>query len=114
MARAANGAGDEPIEEGSGNVFADLGIPSPDEALLKAKLARAISEILSQRQLTQAEAARLLGIDQPKVSTLTRGRLAGFSVERLFRFLNALGRDVEIIVKETPETRDPQLSVIAS
>lgn len=84
------------VHSGSGNVFADLGLPNPDELLVKAELAHQISEIISGRQLTQIEAAELLGIDQPKISALVRGKLSGFSIERLFRFLNTLGSNVEI------------------
>lgn len=87
------------IEASNGNVFADLEVPDAHEALAKAELARRICTILSQRKLTQARAAAILGIDQPKVSALIRGKLGGFSTERLFRFLNALGHDVEIIVR---------------
>lgn len=83
----------------SGNVFADLGHPNPEEALLKAQLAYRIRAIIQDRGLTQAQAADLLGIDQPKVSLLMRGRLSGFSVDRLFRYLTALGQKVEITVK---------------
>lgn len=83
---------------GCGNVFADLGYPDPEEALLKAKLAREISVAIRQKQLTQAAAGEILGLDQPKVSALMRGRLAGFSVERLLRCLTALERDVTITV----------------
>ncbi len=82
-----------------GNVFADLGVPNAREALAKAELAHRISQAIAQRQLTQAQAARLLGIDQPKVSALLRGKLDGFSTDRLFRFLNALGQDVEIVIR---------------
>src|SRR5207302_5672052 len=87
------------FEASSGNVFADLGVPDADEALAKAELARRIAAVLAQRKLTQARAAALLGIDQPKVSALIRGKLDGFSTDRLFRFLNALGQDVEIVVR---------------
>ena len=85
---------------GSGNVFADLGFPNAEEMLAKAELAQKINAIITRRRLTQAEAAKLLGVDQPKVSALKRGRLSGFSLERLVRFLILLGRDVEIVVKE--------------
>jgi predicted XRE-type DNA-binding protein len=85
------------VQASSGNVFADLGLENSDELLVKAELARKISSIITQQQMTQAEAAELLGIDQPKVSTLINGKLSGFSTVRLFRFLNALGRDVEIL-----------------
>jgi len=84
---------------GSGNVFADLGHPRPAEALAKSELARKIGAIIERRGLTQAAAAQVLEIDQPKVSALTRGRLAGFSLDRLVRFLVLLGSDVEIVVK---------------
>ena len=88
---------------GSGNVFADLGHPRPAEALAKAELARRIGLLIARRGLTQAAAAELLKIDQPKISALVRGRLAGFSLDRLVRFLVLLGNDVEIVVK--PRTR---------
>ncbi len=87
------------IEESSGNVFADLGVPSPEEALAKAQLASRICDIIRERQLTQVEAAKVLGINQPKVSALMRGKLDGFSLDRLFRFLNALDQNVEIMIK---------------
>jgi predicted XRE-type DNA-binding protein len=80
---------------GSGNVFEDLGHPRPAEALAKAELARKIAGIIEHRGLTQAAAAGILEVDQPKVSALMRGRLAGFSLDRLVR----LGNDVEIVVK---------------
>jgi len=87
------------ITEGSGNVFADLGLPNAEERKTKAELAYQISTIISERRLTQAHAGAVLGIEQPHVSRLIRGRLSGFSVERLMSFLTALGRDVEIVVK---------------
>jgi len=92
---------DEParIEPGSGNVFADLGLPNPDLALAKAELVQHIRDLIAERHLTQAQAAKLLGIDQPKVSALVRGRVAGYSIDRLFRFLNALGQRVEINIR---------------
>jgi predicted XRE-type DNA-binding protein len=80
----------------SDNVFADLGLPNANELLIKAELAHQISELIEVRQLTQTAATELLGIDQLKLSELMRGKLSGFSVERLFRFLNALGNNVEI------------------
>jgi len=87
------------VEASTGNVFADLEVPDADAALAKAELARRSCAILAARKLTQAQAAAILGIDQPKVSALIRGKLDGFSTERLFRFLNALGQDVEIVVR---------------
>ena len=89
------------IEASSGNVFADLGFPNPDEALMKAQLAGRILELITDRKLTQKQAAVVLGIDQPKVSALLRGKLAGFSTERLLRFINTLGQDVEIVIRPT-------------
>jgi predicted XRE-type DNA-binding protein len=85
--------------ESNGNVFADLGLPNPEEMLAKAELAIKIAEILRQRRLTQVQAAEMLGVDQPKVSALVRGRLSGFSIERLLRFLLLLGADVSIMIK---------------
>lgn len=90
---------------GSDNVFADLGLPNADELLAKTDLAFQISRIIEDRGLTQAEAADILGIDQPKVSALVRGKVRGHSMERLYRYLNALGRDVDIIVRPKPRGR---------
>lgn len=83
---------------GSGNVFRDLGLKNPEELLAKAKLAAHIVQILEERKVNQTQAAELLGVDQPKVSMLYRGRLDDFSVERLLRFLTALHRDIRIVV----------------
>lgn len=84
---------------GSGNVFADMAHPRPEEALAKAQLASRISAIIEERGLTQVEAAALLGTQQSKVSKLRTGQLAGFTIERLARYLNALDEDVEIVVR---------------
>ena len=94
-----------PVTPGSGNVFADLGFPEPEEELTKAQLASHIRQIIKRRRLTQAAAAALMGIDQPKVSALLNGRLANFSSERLMRLLTRLGQDVEITVKAKPRNR---------
>lgn len=93
------------VTRGSGNVFADLGLPNPEEHLAKAQLASMIDDVIRDRGLTQEEAAALMGIDQPKVSHLLRGRFSGFSTHRLMEFLNALGRDVEIVVRAAPKSR---------
>jgi len=93
-------------EVSSGNVFADLGLPDPEERLAKADLAIQINDLINQKKLTQKAAAQLLGIDQPKISDLSRGRLAGFSLERLFRFLTILGQDITI--KVTPKKKTKQ------
>jgi predicted XRE-type DNA-binding protein len=87
------------MEPGSGNVFADLGLPDAGEHLIKAGLVVKIDRTIRQRRLTQAAAAQLMGIDQPKVSAMLAGQFRGYSVERLMRFLVALGHDVEIVVK---------------
>jgi predicted XRE-type DNA-binding protein len=89
----------------SGNVFADLGLPNPEELLAKAELAHKITVLIRKRGLTQAQAAKLLGVDQPKVSALIRGRLTGFSIERLMRFLLHLGQDIKITVEAAPRNR---------
>lgn len=90
----------EDILISSGNVFEDLGLSEPADRLAKAELARKISEIITKRHLNQADAAKLLGVDQPKVSSIMNGRLSGFSLERLIHFLNVLGREVQIVVKQ--------------
>lgn len=94
-----------PVTRGSGNVFADLGLANPEERLAKAELALAIARAIKERGLTQREAAALMGIDQPKVSHVLRGRLADFSTERLMSFLTGLGRDIEIVVRPAPKSR---------
>jgi len=86
----------------SGNVFEDLQVTEPSEALAKSELAAIVAQALRARRLTQTAAARVLGIDQPKVSELLRGRLTRFSTERLLLFLLRLGRDVDIVVSEEP------------
>jgi predicted XRE-type DNA-binding protein len=86
-------------ELSSGNVFADLGLPDAGEHLIKAGLVIKIHRIIKQRRFTQTDAAQLMGIDQPKVSAMLAGQFRGYSVERLMKFLVALGHDVEIVVK---------------
>lgn len=87
------------MEVGSGNVFADLGLPNAVELKTKVKLALAIKREITARGWSQAQAAEILSINQPKVSALLRYRLDGFSIERLMNFLTALGHDVEIVIK---------------
>jgi len=86
-------------EISSGNVFADLGPADAGEHLIKAGLVVRIDRTIRQRRLTQAGAAQLMGVEQPKVSAMLAGQFRGYSVERLMRFLVALGHDVEIVVK---------------
>jgi predicted XRE-type DNA-binding protein len=88
-------------ERSSGNVFADLGLPHPQQELLKARLTLQIYRLIKERGLTQAQAGEILGIQQPRVSALMRNRASAFSIERLMDFLTALGQDVEITVRPT-------------
>jgi predicted XRE-type DNA-binding protein len=87
------------FEQGSGNVFADIGLPNASEHLIKAELVFKIDRLLKSKKLKQVEAAKLFGAKQPDVSRMLRGDFRQFSVERLMRFLVALGQDVEIVVK---------------
>lgn len=92
-----------PVEEvefviGSGNVFADLGLPNADELLAKSTMVIEIRRSIEARRLTQSKAADLLGVDQPKISRLLRGDFKGFSTQRLMTMLTSLGRDIEIVV----------------
>ncbi len=91
--------------ESSGNVFADLGFQDAREKLVKAELALTINKIIEKRKLKQIEAAEVLGINQPKISALSRGRLKEFSIERLIEFLNKLDQDVKIVVHQKPKSR---------
>ncbi len=94
------------ITPSNGNVFADLGLPDADNLMAKANLALHIRRIIEVRKLTQVQAAQILGLDQPKVSSIINGRLDGFSTDRLMRFLNDLGCDVKISVSAPhPEAR---------
>jgi len=87
------------VTESSGNVFADLGLEQAELHLAKAQIAAEIGRLLRDRNLTQTKAAELLGVDQPKISALVRGRLSGFTLDRLLRFLTDLNCDVEITVR---------------
>ena len=98
-------------EANSGNVFADLGLPNPEQELLKARLTLQIYKLITGRGLTQAQAGKILGIKQPHVSALMRNRAGNFSVGRLIEFLTALGQDVEITVKPTRKAHG-EMSVV--
>jgi predicted XRE-type DNA-binding protein len=104
----------ERVIPSSGNVFADMGLPDAAELDTKARLGAAINRIVERRGLTQAEVATALEINQPKVSALLHYKLEGFSVERLMRFLVALGQDVEIVVKAKPRSRSARIAVCAA
>ena len=101
----ANGRNNEVVVQSSGNVFADLGLHDAGEKQTRVRLAVAINLIIAARHLSQAAAARLLDINQPKISALVNYRLEGFSVERLMHFLNALDRDVEIVIRKKPRSK---------
>lgn len=106
----------EAIHETRESAFHDIDLPDSEELQAKSALVFRIARILDGRKLTQSRAAKLLGIDQPKISALLRGRLDGFSTERLFRFLNALDQDIEIIVKPRPRSskRTAEVRVLAA
>ena len=110
MAKRSVGRKRRRVAPSTGNVFRDLGFPDSDTELAKAQLAHRVVHVIENRRLTQHQAGKVLGIDQPGVSHLVRGNLKRFSMDRLFRFLNALDRDVEIVVKPKPRSR-PRASV---
>lgn len=89
----------------AGNVYADLGYADADEMLVKAQLVSKIAEMIKRRGLTQVEAAKLLGLTQPKISAMLRGQFRGFSERKLIDCLTSLGRDVQIVIKEAPRRR---------
>lgn len=101
------------VTEGSGNVFADLTLPNPEQELLKAQLTLQIHTILKDSGMTQVEIAKILGVQQPQVSLLMRNRAGNFSVGRLMEFLTALRQDVEITVRPTRKEHGA-LSVISA
>ena len=105
-----------PVHASSGNVFVDLGLPDAEDLPVQAELARHIYLRIKQLGLTQVQAARRLGLKQPDVSKLMNGRHSGFSAERLFRFLNALDEDIQIIVRRKPSRarRRAKISVVAA
>ena len=113
MKTSAKLAKPDRVTEGSGNVFADLGLPDADQELMKARLTLQIARIIKDRGLRQVEAARILGIQQPHVSALMRNRAGNFSVGRLIDFLTALGHDVEITVKRTQKEHGAMSVVFA-
>ena len=105
----------ETITRGTRNVFADLGFPDAAERQAKLRLAYALNQVLEDRKLSQADAAKVLGVTQPKVSALRNYKLAGFSVERLMNLLTALDQDVEIVIRRKPRSqRAGRISVVAA
>ena len=101
-------ANNESVEQGSGNVFADLGFQDAEERLLKAKLATKIAQLIEKKGWTQSQTAERTALDQPKVSRLLRGQLSGFSADRLFAILNRLGHSVEVRI--SAKERAPEKS----
>ena len=100
------------VERGSTNVFADLGYPNPEEALFKAKLIYQINSLVKKKRLTQAQAAKVLDTQQPRISDLKRGIISGFSTERLLHFLRLLNCDIELRVRpRRPSKHGPKMSV---
>jgi len=105
---------DSTISASSGNVFADLDDEHAPETLLKSRLAQRLAKVIEAKRLTQAEVATVLQIDQPKVSKILRGRLREFSTDRLFRFLNALDQDIQIVIKSKPASRRQARMIVVS
>lgn len=99
------------VEESSGNVFADIGLPNAEQELLKAKLTIQVQRLLKKRHLTQAAAAKLLGTTQPQISALMALKPVSVSVGRLMEFLVILGQDVEVTLKPAPKRRAGQFVV---
>ncbi len=102
------------IVRGSGNVFTDLNFPDAEERQTKLRLALALNTVIDTQKLTQEAAAARLGLNQPKVSALRNYKLEGFSVERLMTLLNALDRDIEIVIRKKPRSRGARISVVAA
>lgn len=102
---------DIPVHRGSRNVFADLGFADPDDMRLRADLVQQLREIMTKRKLTQSGAAELLGIRQPDLSALLRGRLTKYSLERLLKFMTILDRDVRITVSQKPRNRPARITL---
>lgn len=105
----------EAVTRGTGNVFADLGFPDAADRQAKLRLAYALNQVLEERKLSQADAAKVLRVTQPKISALRHYKLAGFSVERLMNLLTAVDQDVEIVIRRKPRSRKTgRISVVAA
>ena len=105
---------DSTIETGSGNVFADLGLADADAHIVKAELVTRIDAIVRRRGMTRAEAGRLPGLSRADVSRLLRGDFREYSPERLLRLLTALGRDIDIVIRQAGSSGDGKLRIAAS
>ena len=102
------------VEKSSGNVFADLGLKNADDLNTKLRLSAVINRILDDRNLTQMQAANLLGVTQPKVSALRSYKLEGFSVERLMHFATALHHDVVIEIRPHAKSKGEARVVVVN
>ncbi len=100
--------------QGGHNVFADLGLPTAEEDLAKAELARKINTIISKRHLTQAEAARILDVYQPRISDLVNGKISKFTLDNLVQMLNKLDWDVVITAKHKPRSREHARTLVTA
>jgi predicted XRE-type DNA-binding protein len=97
----------------SGNIWADIGRPDAEEAFARSQLMHRVTTLIREQRLTQAQAAEILGTNQPTVSDLMRGKLSKFSLSRLIGFMTALGQDVEISVRPRPADKTgPALSFV--
>lgn len=95
------------FDVGSGNIFADIGLPNAEEHLLKAGLVVRLGQLIKARKLTQTAAAKLLGVKQPDLSNILRGHFRGYSVERLMRMLTAFDQDIDIVVRPRKKAGKP-------
>jgi predicted XRE-type DNA-binding protein len=102
------------VTPGSGNVYADLGYEHPEEMLLKAHLVSLLSKAIKAKGLDRDRAAEVLGIDRSKVADLLRGQFREYSLERLFKFLNAFDLDVEVNVTSKPEDRERSHTIVGA
>ncbi|HXM18905.1 MAG TPA: helix-turn-helix transcriptional regulator [Candidatus Tumulicola sp.] len=92
---------DKSVRRSSGNIFADIGLDQPEEALAKARIVETIADLLTRKEMSQEKAGKLIRLTQPQVSRLMRGDTRDFSYERLMRVLTSLGQDVEITIRRT-------------
>lgn len=102
-----------PVHRGSDNIFADLGFADPEDMRLRADLVQQLRDVIARRGLTQTAAAERLGVRQPDLSALLRGRLTKYSLQRLLKFMTILDRDVKIVVKEKPRNRPARITLEA-
>jgi len=101
------------VTKSSGNIFADIGIPNADEHFVKAEIVLDIAARIKAKKLTQAQAAKIMALSQPDVSKLLRGNFAGYTLDRLFSFLRALGNDVRIQIVPTKGKKAGQLELVS-